>query len=286
MNSTRINKDTILAIARLAINEDVGTGDHSSLAAVPPQAQKEAVLIAKESGVIAGIMMAEVIFQLVDPDLYLEVIKRDGEEVKPGDEILRVSGKAQSILTAERTVLNFMQRMSGIASYTREMVEIVAGTGAKILDTRKTTPGLRVLEKWAVSIGGGTNHRFGLFDMVMLKDNHIDYAGGIDKAINATRQYLQAQNLNLKIEVETRTLQEVKEVLANGGADIIMLDNMSTDTMKEAVKMIDGKMQIEASGGITKENIKAVAECGVDFISIGALTHSVKSMDISLKAII
>lgn len=286
MNSTRINKDTILAIARLAINEDVGTGDHSSLAAVPPQAQKEAVLIAKEKGVIAGIMMAEVIFQLVDPDLYLEVIKRDGEEVKPGDEILRVSGKAQSILTAERTVLNFMQRMSGIASYTREMVEIVAGTGAKILDTRKTTPGLRVLEKWAVSIGGGTNHRFGLFDMVMLKDNHIDYAGGIDKAINATRQYLQAQNLNLKIEVETRTLQEVKEVLANGGADIIMLDNMSTDTMKEAVKMIDGKMQIEASGGITKENIKAVAECGVDFISIGALTHSVKSMDISLKAII
>lgn len=286
MNSTRINKDTLLAIARLAINEDVGTGDHSSLAAVPPQAQKKAVLVAKESGVIAGIVMAEVVFQLVDPGLDLEVIKRDGDEVTPGDEILRVNGKAQSILTAERTVLNFMQRMSGIASYTHKMVEIVAGTGAKILDTRKTTPGLRILEKWAVSIGGGTNHRFGLFDMIMLKDNHIDYAGSIDKAINATKQYLQAQNLNLKIEVETRTLQEVKEVLNNGGADIIMLDNMSTDMMKEAVKMIDGKMQVEASGSITKENIKAVAECGVDFISIGALTHSVKSMDISLKAII
>ncbi len=274
-----------MVIARLAINEDVGPGDHSSLAAVPATARKEAMIMAKEAGVIAGIDMAAVIFQLVDADLVLEIIKNDGEEVAAGDEVFRVSGKAQSILTAERTVLNVMQRMSGIATYTRKLVTMVAGTNARILDTRKTTPGLRVLEKWAVRIGGGTNHRFGLFDMIMLKDNHIDYAGSITSAIAATKNYLQENNLNLKIEVETRSLQEVKEVLESRGADIIMLDNMTPETMTEAIKIIDGRLQVEASGGITEKNLREIAECGVDYISIGALTHSVKSLDISLKAI-
>lgn len=285
MNSSGVNKETLLAIARLAINEDVGPGDHSSLAAVPAHAGKSAVLVAKEAGVIAGIGIAEVVFQLVDPGLQYEVIKGDGEKVVEGNEILHISGNAQSILTAERTVLNFMQRMSGIATYTRRLTEIVKGTGAKILDTRKTTPGLRILEKWAVNIGGGVNHRFGLFDMIMLKDNHIDYAGGISEAINSTRNYLAEKKMDLKIEVETRNLEEVKEVLETGGADIIMLDNMHPDLMKEAVKMVNGKLQVEASGGITEENLREVAESGVDFISIGALTHSVKSMDMSLKAL-
>jgi nicotinate-nucleotide pyrophosphorylase (carboxylating) len=280
-----INSETLKAIAQLAINEDVGAGDHSTLAAVPSQAHRKAVLTAKDQGVVAGVAMAEVVFKLVDPSLQIEYYKNDGNKVVAGDPVLQVQGNAGSILTAERTVLNFMQRMSGIASHTQLLVDCVAGTKAKILDTRKTTPGLRVLEKWAVNIGGGTNHRFGLFDMIMLKDNHIDYAGGIAKAVKATREYLTQKKLNLKIEVETRSLKEVQELIEIGGVDIVMLDNMTTNTMRDAVNLVAGKMQIEASGGITVDNIREVAECGVDFISIGALTHTVKSLDMNLKAI-
>lgn len=280
-----INSETLNAIAQLAINEDVGSGDHSSLAAVPSQSHREAVLAVKDAGTIAGIAMAETVFKLVDPSLQIAFYKHDGNRVKPGDHVLQVQGNARSILTAERTVLNFMQRMSGIASHTQQLVDLVSGTHAKILDTRKTTPGLRVLEKWAVNIGGGTNHRFGLFDMIMLKDNHIDYAGGISQAVNATREYLIQNKLNLKIEVETRSINEVKELIDIGGVDIVMLDNMEPATMREAVKLIAGKMQVEASGGITEDNIKEVAATGVDFISIGALTHTVNSMDMNLKAI-
>ncbi|GAB3824793.1 carboxylating nicotinate-nucleotide diphosphorylase [Pontibacter rugosus] len=209
---------------------------------------------------------------------------QDGAGIKKGDVAFTVKGKAQSILTAERLVLNCMQRMSGIASYTHYLSSLIEGTGAKLLDTRKTTPNFRMMEKWAVVIGGGHNHRYGLYDMVMLKDNHVDYAGGIREAITATQQYLKNKGKDLKIEVETRTLQEVQEALETGGIHRIMLDNMSTDMMREAVAMIGGKYETEASGGITDETIRAVAECGVDYISVGALTHSIKSIDLSLKA--
>ncbi len=268
----------------MALAEDIGDGDHSSLASIPNDAQNQARLLVKGEGILAGVELAGYIFNAVDPELKVDVLLQDGALVKFGDVALTVKGKAQSILTAERLVLNCMQRMSGIATYTNYLVSLIAGTGAKLLDTRKTTPNFRMMEKWAVLIGGGYNHRFGLFDMVILKDNHVDYAGGIKEAITATQQYLKEKGKNLKIEVETRTLDEVQQAINTGGIDRIMLDNMSPAMMREAVAMIGGKFETEASGGITEQTIRAVAECGVDYISVGALTHSIKSMDLSLKA--
>jgi nicotinate-nucleotide pyrophosphorylase (carboxylating) len=267
-----------------ALNEDLGDGDHSTLASIPENATKRAHLLVKEDGILAGVELAWKIFHYYDPSLKVDAKLMDGSEVRKGDVAFIVEGPAQSILSTERLVLNCMQRMSAIATKTRKLIKAISGTKAKILDTRKTTPNFRLLEKWAVSIGGGQNHRIGLYDMVMLKDNHIDMAGGIEQAINRTKDYLRATKKNLKIEVETRNLDEVKKVLHVGGVDFIMLDNMTPAQMKEAVNVIGGKYKTEASGNITEENIRSVAECGVDFISIGALTHSVKSLDLSLKA--
>ncbi|MBT1704193.1 carboxylating nicotinate-nucleotide diphosphorylase [Chryseosolibacter indicus] len=268
-----------------ALKEDVGDGDHSSLAAIPENAVGKAKLLIKENGIIAGIELAIRIFNQFDPSLKVETFFKDGDEVKKGDIALTVSGSSRSLLTTERFVLNSMQRMSGIATYTRHLLNLIKGTGAQLLDTRKTTPNFRLLEKWAVAIGGGQNHRVGLYDMIMLKDNHIDLAGGVQPAIIRTKDYLRARNKALKIEVETRNLEEVKQVLEVGEIDVIMLDNMDVKTMKEAVKLINGRFKTEASGGITEETIRPIAECGVDFISVGALTHSIKSLDLSLKAI-
>lgn len=267
-----------------ALAEDVGDGDHSSLGAISEDAKRQANLLVKDQGVLCGVELALAIFKQVDPGLKITVDFQDGQIIKPGDVVLRVEGSARSILTSERLVLNCMQRMSGIATKTKMFADLVAGTSCKILDTRKTTPNFRLLEKWAVLTGGGENHRIGLFDMVMLKDNHIDMAGGIANAINRTKDYLRATNRELRIEIETRTLEEVKEVMRVGGVDVIMLDNMEVPLLKEAVKIIAGKYKTEASGGITEKTIRAVAETGVDFISVGALTHSVRSLDLSLKA--
>ncbi|MBD0256107.1 MAG: carboxylating nicotinate-nucleotide diphosphorylase [Cytophagales bacterium] len=279
-----LSPEAIDQFIRSALREDVGDGDHSSLAAVPATAQKRARLLIKDEGVLAGAALAPIIFRAVDPDLQVNTLIADGTAVKPGDVGLTVEGKAQSILLAERLVLNCMQRMSGIATRTRHFTGLIAHTKAKLLDTRKTTPNFRMMEKWAVSIGGGVNHRFGLFDMIILKDNHVDYAGGITQAIRSTRDYLRRTGKDLKIVVETRSLDEVDEVLEVGGVYRIMLDNMTPDLMREAVARIHGKYFTEASGGITEATIAAVAETGVDFISVGALTHSTKSLDISLKA--
>ncbi|MDX5423347.1 MAG: carboxylating nicotinate-nucleotide diphosphorylase [Hymenobacteraceae bacterium] len=284
MKPTYLTEKSISEFIALALAEDVGDGDHSSLASIPADAQNQARLLVKGEGVLAGVELAGYIFKAVDPDLQVEVLLQDGAQVKHGDVALTVKGKAQSILTAERLVLNCMQRMSGIATYTHHLTQLIKGTKAKLLDTRKTTPNFRMMEKWAVLIGGGHNHRFGLFDMVILKDNHVDYAGGIREAITATQRYLKEKGKDLRIEVETRNLEEVKEALETGGIHRIMLDNMTPDMMREAVALIGGKFETEASGGITEETIRAVAECGVDYISVGALTHSIKSMDLSLKA--
>ncbi|MDX5347450.1 MAG: carboxylating nicotinate-nucleotide diphosphorylase [Hymenobacteraceae bacterium] len=284
MKASYLTNDSIAQFIKTALAEDIGDGDHSSLASIPADAQNRARLLVKGDGILAGVELAKKIFAQVDPELKVEVSLPDGTAVKHGDVALTVSGKAQSILTAERLVLNCMQRMSGIATYTHHLTSLIEGTGAKLLDTRKTTPNFRIMEKWAVLIGGGHNHRFGLFDMIILKDNHVDYAGGIKQAITATKDYLQKLGKNLRIEVETRNLDEVQQVLDTGGVDRIMLDNMSYDMMREAVKMIGGNYETEASGGITEQTIRQVAECGVDFISVGALTHSIKSMDLSLKA--
>lgn len=267
-----------------ALLEDVGPGDYSSLASIPANQQGHAQLLIKEDGVIAGLELAEMIFKQFDPRLEVERLLNDGDLVETNNIGLRVKGSAISILTTERLVLNCMQRMSGIATKTHQLNKLISHTRAKLMDTRKTSPNFRLMEKWAVVLGGGINHRFALYDMVMLKDNHIDFAGGISKAILATKAYLEFNQLNLKIEVETRTLQEVAEVLQVGGIDYIMLDNMDYATMRKAVEMVDGKYPLEASGGITEETLREVAECGVDFISVGALTHQIKSMDISLKA--
>ncbi|MDH3710266.1 MAG: carboxylating nicotinate-nucleotide diphosphorylase [Cyclobacteriaceae bacterium] len=267
-----------------ALKEDVGDGDHSSLASIPAETQNRAKLIIKDQGIIAGLELARRIFHTVDPELQVQLSLSDGEDVAHGDIGLYVEGKARSILTSERLVLNCLQRMSGIATYTRYLKSLISHTPAQLLDTRKTTPNFRLLEKWAVAIGGGTNHRFGLYDMIMLKDNHIDYAGGIGKAIAATQDYLKSHHLDLKIEIETRNLQEVRQVLDVGGIHRIMLDNMSIEDMTAAVQLIGRKYQTEASGGINENTIAQVAATGVDFISVGALTHSVKSLDISLKA--
>lgn len=285
MKAPYLTEQSIAEFINLALKEDVGDGDHSSLASIPADAQNKANLLVKGDGILAGVALSEKIFHAVDPELKVEYFLQDGAKVKVGDVAFTVSGKAQSILTAERLVLNCMQRMSSIATYTNKLVQMLSGTNTKLLDTRKTTPNFRICEKWAVLIGGGQNHRFGLYDMVMLKDNHVDYAGGIEKAVKATQEYLKRLGKNLKIEVETRNLDEVKQVLAVGGIHRIMLDNMTPETMKEAVQLIGGRFETEASGGITDQTIRAVAETGVDFISVGALTHSIKSMDLSLKAV-
>ena len=284
MNLPYVTEQKLTGFIRAALEEDLGEGDHSSLSCIPREIQSKARLIIKDKGIIAGLSLAEMIFHQVDPDLRVEMIMEDGQSATVGDTGLLVNGRAQSILSAERLVLNCLQRMSGIATYTHYLTGLIKGTGAKLLDTRKTTPNFRMLEKWAVAIGGGMNHRFGLYDMIILKDNHIDFAGGIEKAMKRCRDYLAKNHLSLKIEVETRNIAEVKEVIKTGGVDRIMLDNMTPTVMKEAVAIINGQYETEASGGITEATIRGVAETGVDFISVGALTHSTKSLDISLKA--
>jgi nicotinate-nucleotide pyrophosphorylase (carboxylating) len=267
-----------------ALREDVGEGDHSSLAAISETSVSRARLLVKDTGILAGGELAERIFHRFDKRLSVQVLIADGEPIKPGDIVLTVSGPARSLLTTERLVLNCMQRMSGIATRTKTLGDLIHGTKARLLDTRKTTPNFRLLEKWAVLVGGGMNHRIGLFDMIMLKDNHIDMAGGIKAAIQRTNDYLRATNKKLKVEIETRNLAELREVLEAGHVDVIMLDNMDTKTMREAVALIGGKYETEASGGITEQNLRSVAECGVDYISVGGLTHSIRSLDLSLKA--
>ncbi len=279
-----LTHERLQTFIRLALQEDVADGDHSSLAAIPADAQNQAQLLVKDEGILAGVELAWKIFHEVDPSLRMEVHLQDGAQITHGDVAFTIHGKAQSILTAERLVLNCMQRMSGIATYTKSLCKLIEGTKAKLLDTRKTTPNFRMMEKWAVLIGGGTNHRFGLYDMIMLKDNHVDYAGGIEKAISATHRYLASTGKLLKIEIETRNLAEVKQVLEVGGVNRIMLDNFEVPLLREAVELIKGAFETEASGGITEETIRAVAETGVDFISVGALTHSNRSLDLSLKA--
>lgn len=267
-----------------AIKEDLGDGDHSTLASVPADLQQRARLLVKDDCVLAGVELAKEIFHHYDKNLKIEVLKNDGNQALKGDIALIVEGSARSILSMERFVLNCMQRMSGIATSAREMATLVAETKTRILDTRKTTPNFRMCEKWAVYIGGATNHRYGLYDMIMLKDNHNDYAGGITKSVASTVKYLQENNKSLRIEVETRNLEEVKEALATNAVDIIMLDNMTIDQMKEAVKLIGDKVKTEASGGITKESVLAIARTGVDFISSGSIIYSAPNIDLSLKA--
>jgi nicotinate-nucleotide pyrophosphorylase (carboxylating) len=285
MRPSYLTEEAISGFIKSALTEDIGEGDHSSLGAISKSDRSKAQLLIKDNGIIAGIELAEKIFHQFDPLLQIQFVKKDGDPVKKGEVAFYVEGAAQSILSTERLVLNCMQRMSGIATYTHQLRQLIAGTKAQLKDTRKTTPNFRLMEKWAVVIGGGKNHRFALYDMIMLKDNHIDMAGGVQAAINNTKAYLKQNGKNLPIEVETRTLEEVKEVLAAGGVDVIMLDNMSVEMMKKAVALIDGKSQTEASGGITESTLRSVAETGVDYISVGALTHSVKSLDLSLKAI-
>ncbi len=268
-----------------SIGEDLGDGDHSSLACIPWEATGKAKLLIKEEGIIAGVDVAVRSFSEIDETLECEVLIRDGSSIKPGDIAFYVSGRQQSILKAERLVLNIMQRMSGIATSTNKYVTAVAGTRAKILDTRKTTPGIRFLEKEAVRIGGGLNHRMGLFDMIMLKDNHIVYAGGIEQAVKKTREYLHRNRRKLKIEIEARNLDDVRKILEVGGINRIMLDNFNIEDTLAAVELIGNRYEIESSGGITHETVRAYAECGIDFISVGALTHQIKSLDMSLKAV-
>ena len=268
-----------------ALHEDVKDGDHTSLACIPSDAMGKAHLLVKENGILAGMDLAALIFQKVDERIVMNPLLKDGDAIAIDDIAFTIEGPSSSLLTAERLVLNCMQRMSGIATKTHEINKLVEGTKAKVLDTRKTTPGVRLLEKWAVKIGGGTNHRFGLYDMMMIKDNHIDFAGGIKQAIEKAVSYQKSKGLSLKIEVEARDLKEVEEILAVGHIHRIMLDNFSYKDTRIAVEMINGKYETEASGGITEETIRAHAECGVDFISVGALTHSVTSLDLSLKAI-
>lgn len=268
-----------------AIREDVGDGDHSSLACIPASATGKAKLLVKDEGIIAGVEFAKMVFQHVDPNLEVEVFIQDGSNVKYGDVVFHVSGSSQSILKAERLVLNAMQRMSAIATKTKVFVDLLGGTNTKILDTRKTTPGIRAIEKWAVKIAGGENHRFALYDMIMLKDNHNDFAGGISKAIEKTNAYLKKHNLDLKIIVEARNLEEVAEILRNEGIYRILLDNFNFEDTRKAVEMIGGKCLTESSGGINEKTVRQYAECGVDFVSSGALTHSIYNMDLSLKAL-
>ena len=284
ISTSQFNKEIDLIIAN-AIREDVGAGDHSSLACIPYDAAGKAKLLVKEDGVISGVEFAKRVLNYVDPGLKIDVLIEDGSLVKPGDICFYVSGNSQSILKSERLILNAMQRMSAISTKTKKFVDILEGTSTKILDTRKTTPGIRALEKWAVKIGGGKNHRFALYDMIMLKDNHIDFCGGITKAIAKTKQYLLENHLDLKIIVEARNLEEIKEILKSDNVYRILIDNFNYKDTRKAVSLIGDKCFTESSGGITLETLKNYAECGVDYISSGAITHSVCNMDLSLKAI-
>lgn len=267
-----------------SIGEDLGDGDHSSLACIPWESTGKAKLLIKEEGILAGVKVAKEVFAAIDSDLAIEILIDDGQKVNPGDIGFYISGRQQSILKSERLVLNIMQRMSGIATSTYQYVSRLTGLKTKVLDTRKTTPGLRFLEKEAVRIGGGLNHRMGLFDMIMLKDNHIVYAGGIETAIEKTREYLKRNDRKLKIEIEARNLDDVKKIIAEGGVNRIMLDNFSIDDTTTAVNLIGGRYETESSGGITLETVRAYAECGVDYVSVGSLTHHIRSLDMSLKA--
>ncbi|GHT53347.1 nicotinate-nucleotide diphosphorylase (carboxylating) [Bacteroidia bacterium] len=271
-------------LIRLAFKEDVGDGDHTTLSSIPADAMGTVQLLIKEAGVLAGVAVAEQIFHTFDPDLKINVLIHDGTEVKVGDVAFTVEGRVQSLLQTERLVLNVMQRMSGIATTTRRYVKKLEGTHTRVLDTRKTTPGLRMLEKEAVKIGGGTNHRIGLFDMILLKDNHVDFAGGIENAIVRAKKYCQEHGKNLPIEIEVRNFDELNEALRVGGIDRIMLDNFNVDDTRKAVKTVNGQYETESSGGITYDTLRDYAETGVDYISVGALTHSVKSLDMSLKS--
>lgn len=284
ISKEQFNKEIDIIIAN-AIREDVGDGDHSSLACIPASATGKAKLLVKDEGVIAGVEFAKKVFAYVDENMTIETLIEDGSNVKYGDIVFYVEGASQSILKAERLVLNAMQRMSAIATKTREFVDLLEGTGTKILDTRKTTPGIRALEKWAVKIGGGENHRFALYDMVMLKDNHIDFCGGITKAIEKTKQYLKNNNKDLKIIVEARNLDEIEEIMQNDGIYRILIDNFNYEDTRKAVKLIGDKCLTESSGGINEKTVRKYAECGVNYISSGALTHSVYNMDLSLKAV-
>ena len=265
--------------------EDIGDGDHTSLSSIPATAMGKSRLIIKETGVLAGVEVAKRIFAAFDPELKMTQYLNDGDEVKPGDIAFDVEGKVLSLLQTERLMLNIMQRMSGVATVTRKYAKCLEGLKTKVLDTRKTTPGLRLLEKQAVKIGGGTNHRIGLFDMILLKDNHVDFAGGIENAITRAKDYCKEKGKDLKIEIEVRNFDELNQVLAIGGVDRIMLDNFNTENTKKAVELIAGRYEVESSGGITFDTLRDYAECGVDFISVGALTHSVKSLDMSFKAV-
>jgi len=269
----------------LSFAEDIGDGDHTTLSCIPDTAMGKSRLIIKEEGIIAGVEMAREIFHRFDPEMKMEVYIYDGAHVKPGDVAFVVEGKVQSLLQTERLMLNVMQRMSGIATITNEYVKLLEGTKCRVLDTRKTTPGMRLMEKDAVRIGGGCNHRIGLFDMILLKDNHIDFAGGIPQAVSRAQEYCKAKGKNLKIEVEVRNFDELEQVLALEGVDRVMLDNFSVENTRKAVEIVDGRLEVESSGGITFGTIRSYAECGVDFVSVGALTHSVKSLDMSFKAV-
>ncbi len=277
-----VTKEVLDNIILDAIREDLGDGDHTTLAVIPEGKTGKASLVAKENGIIAGLDLAEIVYGKFNKEIDQVNYFKDGDPIKKGDIIFELSGNARDILSSERLVLNFMQRMSGISTHTRKLVDMIDDLPVKLLDTRKTTPNLRMLEKWAVLIGGGTNHRIGLYDMIMLKDNHVDLAGGIKSAVEKAVEYLKSTGKQLKIEVETRNLEEVRSAIQTGQVDIIMLDNMSVVDMKRAVEMIDGKIMTEASGNVNEDTIREIAECGVDFISVGALTHSIKSLDLSL----
>lgn len=271
-------------LIELAIREDIGDGDHSSLSCIPHDERGRMKLLVKQEGILAGVEVAQRVLKRLDPEVKFEQLLEDGARIKPGDIAFYVEGRLISLLQAERILLNIMQRMSGVATQTAIYVKELEGLKTKVLDTRKTTPGMRVLDKMAVKLGGGENHRIGLFDMVILKDNHIDFAGGILKAIPRVREYLKEKGKNISIEVEVRSLDDIRDVFAAGGCDRIMLDNFTPEMTREAVKLIDGRIEIESSGGITLKNLREYAECGVDFISVGALTHQIKSLDLSLKA--
>lgn len=277
--------DYIDQLIELAVKEDIGDGDHTSLSCIPDDEQGQVHLLVKEEGVLAGVEITERIINKIDSDLKLEAYIKDGNRIKPGDIAFKITGSVISILQAERLLLNFMQRMSGIATQTAKYADFIKDLPTKVLDTRKTTPGLRHIEKLAVEIGGGTNHRMGLYDMIMLKDNHIDFAGGIEKAVLKVNKYLKEKNKDIQIEVEVRDFEELEEVLRVGKIHRIMLDNFTIEDTKKAVEMINGKYKIESSGGITLDTLRSYAECGVDFISVGALTHHIKSLDLSLKAV-
>jgi len=278
-------REDLIPFLQRAFAEDIGDGDHTTLSSIPADVQGKSRLIIKEAGVVAGVEVAKEVFNYFDPELKVTQYITDGSEVKPGDIVFEVEGRVHSLLQTERLMLNIMQRMSGIATVTRKYVKELEGTHTRVLDTRKTTPGMRLLEKEAVKLGGGVNHRIGLYDMILLKDNHVDFAGGIENAIHRAKDYLKANGKDLKIEIEVRSLDELERVMNVGGVDRIMLDNFDLRTTREAVKRIDGKYETESSGGITFSTLRQYAECGVDYISVGALTHSVKSLDISFKAV-